>query len=101
MKHILALSIFALTATAFAAPAMADDDMRIYEQNKAQYISLAKASKLAKAHIKGTSVKKVEFDHDHHLGAHFDVDVFNAKGVEYHVSVDAKTGKILKSEIDD
>lgn len=98
MKHILSALVLSTAAALFAAPAMADDDARIYEQNKDQYI---KAGEIAKAHVKGVSVKKVEFDHDNLLGAHFDVEVLADRDVEYDVSVDARTGKVLKSKVED
>ncbi|WFF38813.1 PepSY domain-containing protein [Moraxella nasibovis] len=100
MKKLLTALTLAATAIT-AAPAMADDDARIYERNKAQYITHDKAGEIAKSHVNGSVVKKVEFDHSRRLGAHFDVDVITAQGVEYDVSVDAKTGKVLKSKIDD
>ena len=101
MKRILSALALSTTAALFAAPAMADDDARIYEQNKDQYISQAKAGEIAQAHVKGVSVKKVDFDHDNRLGAHFDAEVLADRGVEYDVSVDARTGKVLKSEVED
>lgn len=100
MKRILTTLALSATAMTFAMSASADDDQRIYKQNKAQYISLAKAGEIAKAHVKGSAVKQVKFDHDSTYGAHFDVDVATAQG-DYDVSVDAKSGKVLKSELDD
>ncbi|MFA9486241.1 PepSY domain-containing protein [Moraxella haemolytica] len=100
MKRIistLALSVFAMS---FTATASADEDRRIYQQNKAQYISHAKAGEIAKAHVKGTAVKQVEFDHDRMYGAHFDVEIITAQG-EYDVKVDAKSGKVISSKFDD
>lgn len=100
MKHIWSILAIA-TAMTVSAPAMADNDARIYQQNKAQYITHAKAGEIAKAHVKGVAVAEVEFDHSHFRGAHFDVDVIAEHGVKYEVVVDAKTGKVLHSEMDD
>lgn len=92
----LALSTVALTT---APMVMADDDY-IYQQNKAQYISHEKAAQIAKAQVKDSQVKNVEFDYESYHGATFDVELFTGQGIEYDVKVDAKTGKVLKVKRD-
>lgn len=101
LKQLISATVIA-TATLTTAPAVfADNDDRIYQQNKAQYISKKQAGQIAQQQIKNSKVKKVEFDHDSHYGATFDVELINAQGVEYDVKVDAKTGKILAQDHDD
>lgn len=100
MKSILSILTLS-TSVLFAASAMADDDARIYEQNKNQYITHAKASKIAKSHVKGVRVNKVDFDHDNRFGAHFNVEVVANGGAKYEVAIDAVSGKVLHSEIED
>lgn len=101
LKQIISATVIA-TATLTTAPAVfADNDERIYQQNKAQYISKKQAGQIAQKQIKNSKVKKVEFDHDSHYGATFDVELVNAQGMEYDVKVNAKTGKIIAQDHDD
>lgn len=93
-------ALLAVAAFGVAAPAFADSDYRYYEQNRAQYISHDQAAKAALAHLGGGEVGEVEFDHDSFGTDHFDVEVY-FRGMEYKVKVNAKTGKVLTSRIDD
>ena len=90
-----------LALCAVATPALADGDALYYEQNRQNYISHKQAAKAAQAHVGGGQVKDVEFDRSRMGPDHFDVEVVTTNGVEYDVKVDAKTGQILRSKIDD
>lgn len=76
-----------------------DDDHRIYQQNKAQYISKQKAIQIAKNRVKNSQVKKAKFDHDNGV-ATYKVELRTKSGVEYGVKINAKTGKIIDVDND-
>ena len=93
-----------LLAAAFAAvsaPALADGDYLHYEQNRASYITHEKAAQIAVAKVGGGQATDVEFDRSRNKPDHFDVDVRTANGQKYEVEVDAKTGAVLSSQLDD
>ena len=93
-----------LLAAAFAAvsaPALADGDYLHYEQNRARYITHEKAAQIAVAKVGSGQATDVEFERSHHKPDHFDVDVRTANGQKYEVEVDAKTGAVLSSHLDD
>lgn len=85
---------------AVSASAFADGDLRHYEANKAQYISYEKVGEVAAAKVGGT-VEKVDFEYSKRRGAHFEVNVAGKDGKDYDVKVNAKTGEVISSEIDD
>lgn len=96
--------LFAAASVSFASPALADDwhddDEIHYEQNRQNYISHEQAAQAAQAKIgAGAHVTDVEFEKKYN-GAFFDVEVVNAKGQEFDVRVDAKTGKIIYAKRD-
>ena len=64
-------------------------------------VKAANVNLIGKVHVGGGLVKDVEFDRSRMGPDHFDVEVVTANGVEYDVKVDAKTGQILRSKIDD
>lgn len=103
-KKTLAI-LFAAASMSIAAPAFADDDWYDddeihYSQNRQNFISHEQAAKAAKAKIgAGAHVTDVEFEKKYN-GAFFDVEVINAKGQEFDVRVDAKTGKIIYAKRD-
>ncbi len=87
---------------AVSAPALADDK-RMYEQNRAQYITYEQAREIAMNKIKtigGGTVEKsdVDFEYSKSRGAYFEVDVKDVNGRYWEVKVDAKTGEVLKIE---
>lgn len=74
-----------------------DDDYRPRHnqaQNKGNYISGQKAGQIARARVKNSHVKKVEFDHDDRYGAVYEVELV-AGGAEYDVKINARTGKVI------
>ena len=96
--------LFAAASVGVASPALADDwyddDEIHYEQNRQNFISHEQAANAAKAKIgAGAHVTDVEFEKKFN-GAFFDVEVVNAKGQEFDVRVDAKTGKIIYAKRD-
>lgn len=88
--------IFAAALLAVSAPVLAENDDRIYEQNRSQYITHEKARDLAIEAVGGGEVAygDVDFEYSRKHGAYFEVEVMK-DAVEYDVKVDAKSGKIL------
>ena len=102
MVSILFYYILLATAfTAVSAPALADGDSLHYEQKRASYITHEKAAQIAVAKVGGGQATEVEFDRSRNKPDHFDVDVRTANGQKYEVEVDAKTGAVLSSQLDD
>ena len=104
MKFNSRKTVAILLATAFtavSAPALADGDSLHYEQNRASYITHEKAAQIAVAKVGGGQATEVEFDRSRNKPDHFDVDVRMANGQKYEVKVDAKTGAVLSSHLDD
>ena len=104
MKFNSRKAVAVLLATAFtvvATPALADGDYRHYEQNRAQYITHEKAAQIAVAKVGGGQATEVEFDRSRNKPDHFDVDVRTANGQKYEVEVNAKTGAVISSKLDD
>lgn len=100
-SFIKTLSIAAVGLTVFAGSASAGvSDRAYYEQNKASLISQDKASAIATAHIKNSTVIKTDFEYDDGV-AYYEVKVKDAQGSRHEVVVDAKTGQVLDSELDD
>ncbi len=93
--------IFAAAFAAISAPALADGDYLHYEKNRASYITHEKAAQIAVAKVGGGQATNVEFDRSRNKPDHFDVDVRMANGQKYEVKVDAKTGAVLSSHLDD
>lgn len=87
--------LFAAALTAFAAPALADEDERHYHQNQGQYISYEQAAKIAADKV-GGQAGEVDFEYSRVRGAYFEVEVFGRDG-EYDVVVDAKTGRVISA----
>ncbi|WP_325313188.1 PepSY domain-containing protein [Kingella oralis] len=56
---------------------------------------------MAVAKVGGGQATEVEFDRSRNKPDHFDVDVRTANGQKYEVEVDAKTGAVLSSQLDD
>ena len=108
MKFNSRKTVAVLLATAFtvvATPALAGGDYLHYEQNRASYITHEKAAQIAVAKVGGGQATEVEFDRSRNKPDHFDVDVDvdvrTANGQKYEVEVDAKTGAVLSSHLDD
>ena len=93
--------IFAAAFAAISAPALADSDYLHYEKNRASYITHEKAAQIAVAKVGGGQATDVEFDRSRNKPDHFDVDVRMANGQKSEVKVDAKTGAVLSSKLDD
>ena len=93
--------LFAAAFASFSAPALADGDYLHYEKNRASYITYEKAAQIAIAKVGGRQATDVEFDRSRNKPDHFDVDVRTANGQKYEVKVDAKTGAVLSSKLDD
>ena len=93
--------IFAAVFAAISAPALANGDYLHYEKNRASYITHEKAAQIAVAKVGGGQATNVEFDRSRNKPDHFDVDVRTANGQKYEVKVDAKTGAVLSSKLDD
>ena len=93
--------IFAAAFAVISAPALADGDYLHYEKNRASYITHEKAAQIAVAKVGGGRATDVEFDRSRNKPDHFDVDVRMANGQKYEVKVDAKTGAVLSSHLDD
>nr|WP_314488279.1 PepSY domain-containing protein [uncultured Kingella sp.] len=93
--------IFAAVFATISAPALADGDYLHYEKNRASYITHEKAAQIAVAKVGGGQATDVEFDRSRNKPDHFDVDVRMANGQKYEVKVDAKTGAVLSSHLDD
>ena len=93
--------LFAALFAAVSTPALADGDSLHYEQNRASYITHEKAAQIAVAKVGGGQATEVEFDRSRNKPDHFDVDVRTANGQKYEVEVDAKTGAVLSSHLDD
>ncbi|QMT31598.1 PepSY domain-containing protein [Alysiella filiformis] len=96
--------LFAAASMSIAAPTFADDwhddDEIHFSQNQHNYISHEQAAQAARAKIgAGAHVTDVEFEKKYH-GAFFDVEVIDAKGREFDVRVDAKTGKVIYAKRD-
>lgn len=98
----LMTAVVVATATLTTTPVVLadDDDRRIYQQNKAQYISHQKAGQIAKNRVKNSRVVKVEFDHDDGI-ATYQVELRTNSGIQYDVKINAKTGKVIRVERDD
>lgn len=91
----------AVLMSAVATPALADNDQLYYEQHRNQFISYEQAGDAAlKAVGKGTIVD-IEFEHKRSLGDFFDVEVRTPDARKYDVRIDAKTGRVVYSHIDD
>lgn len=104
MKFNSRKTVAILLATAFtavSAPALADGDSLHYEQNRASYITHEKAAQIAVAKVGGGQATEVEFDRSRNKPDHFDVDVRTANGQKYEVEVNAKTGAVISSKLDD
>lgn len=84
-----------------ATPALAGEDQRYYEANRSQFISYEQAARIAVGHIGDGTAVEVDFDHEEHQGSYFEVDVRAADGREYDVKIDARTGKVWSSKLDD
>ncbi|XXQ69214.1 PepSY domain-containing protein [Neisseriaceae bacterium B1] len=82
---------------AVSAPALADNDDLIYQQNSSQFITHEKARDVAIEAVGGGTVKDgdVDFEHSAKHGDYFEVEVLGKDGKEYDVKIDAKTGKVL------
>lgn len=93
--------IFAAVFAAISAPALANGDYLHYEKNRASYITHEKAAQIAVAKVGSGQATDVEFDRSRNKPDHFDVDVRTANGQKYEVEVDAKTGAVLSSQLDD
>lgn len=93
--------LFAAVFSGLSAPALADGDHLHYEQNRAKYITHEKAAKIAVAHVGGGEAVEVEFDRSRYKPDHFDVEVRAKDFRKYDVEVDAKTGKVISSKLDD
>ena len=104
MKLNVQKTVAVLFAAAFAAvstPALADGDYLHYEKNRSSYISHEKAAQIAVAKVGGGQATDVEFDHSRTKPDHFDVEVRLPNGQEYEVEVNAKTGAVMSSRLDD
>ncbi len=112
-KHWLKIiSLPALLVMALYAPnALADDDYdddddyrprssqkatyKTSKQASQKYISRQKAGQIARAQVKGSRVKSIDFDsNDDGYGATYDVEVVAGRA-EYDVKINAKTGKVI------
>lgn len=111
-KHWLKIvSLPALLVMALYAPsALADDDYddddyrprssqkatyKTSKQATQKYISRQKAGQIARAQVKGSRVKSIDFDsNDDGYGATYDVEVVSGRA-EYDVKINAKTGKVI------
>ena len=93
--------LFAALFVAVSAPTLAGGDYLHYEQNRASYITHEKAAQIALAKVGGGQATEVEFDRSRNKPDHFDVDVRTANGQKYEVEVDAKTGAVISSKLDD
>ena len=93
--------LFAALFAAVSTPALAGGDYLHYEQNRAQYITHEKAAQIAVAKVGGWQATEVEFDRSRNKPDHFDVDVRTANGQKYEVEVNAKTGAVISSKLDD
>ena len=91
----------AVIFAAISAPALAGGDYLHYEKNRAQYITHEKVAQIAVAKVGGGQATDVEFDRGRNKPDHFDVNVRMANGQKYEVKVDAKTGAVLSSHLDD
>ena len=103
MKSINKTAAVLLSAAfvAVSAPALAGGDYLHYEKNRASYITHEKAAQIAVAKVGGGQATDVEFDRSRNKPDHFDMDVRMANGQKYEVKVDAKTGAVLSSKLDD
>ena len=54
-----------------------------------------------RAKVGGGQATEVEFDRSRNKPDHFDVDVRTANGQKYEVEVNAKTGAVISSKLDD
>ena len=93
--------LFAALFAAVSAPALAGGDYLHYEQNRASYITHEKAAQIAVAKVGGGQATDVEFDRSRNKPDHFDVDVRTVNGQKYEVEVNAKTGAVISSKLDD
>lgn len=100
LKKLLTAVAIASTTLVTAPVAFADNDARIYQQNKAKYISHQKAGQIAKNRVKNSRIIKVEFDHDDGI-ATYQIELRTTSGVEYDVKINAKTGKVIRVERED
>lgn len=66
---------------------------------KGQILSLEKISKLAKSHKPGEILEvELEKKHGRYL---YEVEILDARSQVWELKLDAKTGKLLKMELDD
>ncbi|MDO4433793.1 MAG: PepSY domain-containing protein [Alysiella sp.] len=97
MKKIQSILMVSMLLGTISVPAMADNDERIYRENRNQYITHDKAREIAIESVGGGYVKHddVDFEYNRQYGAHFEVEVHGQDGREYEIKIDAKTGKVL------
>ncbi|OAM34407.1 peptidase [Eikenella sp. NML96-A-049] len=89
-----------LLAALFTAPAFADGNQLHYEHNRQSYISYDRAAQIAVSKVGGGQATEVEFDRSRTKPDHFDVDVRLPDGRKYEVEIDAQTGNVLSSHLD-
>lgn len=101
-KHMIAAAIIAAGAMAGAATsvmAAAENEDAEQQALSSARISIADAVKAAEASAGGIAAE-VEFDHDEGRAA-YEVSVIMADGTEHEVLVDATSGEVLKTVVDD
>lgn len=98
-KIITSLSLTAMLSVAI--PAFADNDELHYQQNQNRYISYKQAAQKAISHIGSGMAKDIDFEYSFNKKAYFEVEVLKPNGQEYNVKVDAQSGEIISSKLDD
>ena len=94
-------AFLAATLIAAALPASAGADRQYYEHNRGNYITREKAAQIASNKVGGGTAVEVEFDRSRSKPDHFDVEIRKADGRKYDVEVNARTGEVLSSRLDD
>lgn len=63
-------------------------------------ISIAEAERIALEHVPGGTIEEIERDRERGVIV-YEVEVRAPNGVEHELVIDARTGRILRAEIDD
>lgn len=104
-KPVIAAIIIAWVGAGAAASAMAASEDEKADQAEKQEalasakVSIADAIKAAEASA-GGKVAEVEFDNDEGTAA-YEVSVIMADGIKHEVQIDANSGEVMKTVVDD
>ncbi len=95
---LIAVSLMGVSAVSLADNDYDDDDRYERRVQQSAKISVARAKQIAINSVgKGARIKSIDFDNDGR--PHYDVEVIKNR-TEYDISVDARSGAIIKKRVD-